>query len=145
MQFLSHIPFVELLGLQLQRLDPGEAEILLPLRPELHNSWDVAHGGALMTLLDVALAHAARSPEQPGGEPAPGVVTIELKTSFMRPGLGVLRAVGRCLQRTPAMAFCEGSVLDEQQRLVAHATGTFKYMRALPAGSRRIHRLNASD
>lgn len=145
MQFLSHIPFVELLGLQLDRLDPGEAELRMPLRTELTNSWDVAHGGALMTLLDVALAHAARSPDTPGGEPAPGVVTVEMKTSFMRPGLGILRAVGRRQHRTASMAFCDGSVFDEKGLLVAHATGTFKYMRGLPAGGRKIHKLNASD
>jgi hypothetical protein len=43
-------------------LRAGEAEIALPLRPELENSWGVAHGGVTMTLLDVAMAHAARSP-----------------------------------------------------------------------------------
>jgi hypothetical protein len=36
-------------------------------------------------------------------------------------------------------------VVDEKGELVAHATGTFKYMKALPAGGRRIQRLNASD
>ena len=31
------------------------------LQPELCNSWGVAHGGVTMTLLDVAMAHAARA------------------------------------------------------------------------------------
>ncbi len=145
MEFLSHIPFVELLGLRLERLQPDEAELRLALRPELMNSWEVAHGGVLMTLLDVALAHAARSPSVPGGEPAPGVVTIEMKTSFLRPGLGELRACGRRMLRTASMAFCEGSIVDEQGQLVAHATGTFKYLGGLPTRGRKIHKLNASD
>ena len=143
--FLTHIPFVEHLGLALMRLDPGEAELQLVLRPELTNSWEVAHGGVVMTLLDVALAHGARSPLVAGGEPQPGVVTVEMKTSFMRPGLGTLRAIGRRQHRTASLAFCEGSVLDAQGQLLAHATGTFKYMRALPAGGRKIQRLGASD
>jgi acyl-coenzyme A thioesterase PaaI-like protein len=63
----------------------------------------------------------------------------------MRPGLGDLLARGKLLHRTAAMGFCEGSVLDEQGELLAHATGTFKYMKGLPAGGRKIHRLNASD
>jgi uncharacterized protein (TIGR00369 family) len=145
MPFLTHIPFVEHLGLELLRLDPGEAELQLVLRPELTNSWEVAHGGVVMTLLDVALAHGARSPEAAGGEPQPGVVTVEMKTSFLRPGLGTLRAVGRRLHRSASLAFCEGSVFDAQGQLLAHATGTFKYMRALPAGGRKIQRLGASD
>jgi uncharacterized protein (TIGR00369 family) len=73
------------------------------------------------------------------------VVTVEMKTSFLRPGLGTLRAVGRRQHRTASLAFCEGSVFDEKGELVAHATGTFKYMRALPAGGRKIQRLGASD
>ena len=35
------------------------------------------------------------------------------------------------------MAFCEGSVLDADGELVAHATGTFKYLKGLPAGGKR--------
>ncbi len=145
MKFLSHIPFVELLGLELLVCEAGQAEIALSLREELTNSWSVAHGGVTMTLLDVAMAHAARSPNQPKHPESHGVVTVEMKTSFMRAGLGRLHARARVLQRTVSLAFCEGSVFDEQGVLVAHATGTFKYLRGLPAGGRRIQRLNASD
>ncbi len=40
----------------------------------------MTHGGAVMTLLDVAMAVAARSARKESG-----VVTIEMKTSFMLP------------------------------------------------------------
>jgi uncharacterized protein (TIGR00369 family) len=147
MQFRIRIPFVELLGLELLRFEASASEIAVDCREELHNSWGVAHGGLTMTLLDVAMAHAARAPSEPGGEPHPGVVTVEMKTSFMRPGIGRLRARGRLLHRTSTLAFCEADVVGEDERRVAHATGTFKYMRALPVGSggRRIHKLGASD
>lgn len=145
MKFLSHIPFVELLGLELLVCEAGRAEIALELREELTNSWSVAHGGVTMTLLDVAMAHAARSPNQPKHAESHGVVTVEMKTSFMRAGLGRLHARARVLQRTVSLAFCEGSVFDAEGALVAHATGTFKYLRGLPAGGRRIQSLNASD
>ena len=145
MQFTVRIPFVEHLGFEVLAFEGGRAEIALTLREELTNSWSVAHGGVTMTLLDVAMAHAARSPNQPGHPESPGVVTIEMKTSFLRAGLGRLHARARVLQRTVSLAFCEGSVFDEQGVLVAHATGTFKYLRGLPAGGRRIQRLNASD
>ena len=58
--FHTHIPFVELLGMELLKFEDGEAEIALTLREELCNSWSVAHGGVTMTLLDVVMAHAAR-------------------------------------------------------------------------------------
>ena len=145
MKFLVTIPFVELLGLELLRFDHGGAEIAIALRDELTNSWGVAHGGVTMTLLDVVMAHAARSPGEDGIVETSGVVTVEMKTSFLRPGLGRLVGTGRRLHRTASMAFCEGSLVDAEGLLVAHATGTFKYLKGLPAGGKCIQRPNASD
>jgi uncharacterized protein (TIGR00369 family) len=138
MDFPIHIPFVESLGMQLVRMGEGEAEIRLPLRHELYNSFLVAHGGVSMTLLDVVMAHAARSVNRDQPHFGPGVVTIEMKTSFMRPGEGELRAVGRLLHRTSTLAFCEASIYNSEGDLAAHATGTFKYVRALPAEGRAV-------
>ena len=146
MDFLVRIPFIEHLGFELLRVEPGLGEIAIEVRDELTNSWGVAHGGLLMTLMDIAMAHAARSPLEPGGEVLPGVVTIEMKTSFMRPGEGRVVATGRRMHRTVTMAFCEASVLDARGHLVAHSTGTFKYLKPATDGqARRIHRENASD
>ena len=145
MKFKTHIPFVELLGCELLRFEGGEAEIALDLREDLTNSWNVVHGGVTMTLLDVAMAHAARSLD--ADPPRPGVVTVEMKTSFMRPGLGRLVAHGRLLHRTASLAFCEGTLRNAEGQIVGHATGTFKYLKGLPAGpdGRRIQKPNASD
>ncbi|MEO5844562.1 MAG: PaaI family thioesterase [Caldimonas sp.] len=145
MNFQVHIPFVEMLGFELLRFERGEAEIALQLREELTNSWGVAHGGVTMTLLDVAMAHAARAPGDDGIAETSGVVTVEMKTSFLRPALGRIVASGRRLHRTASLAFCEGSITDADGQLLAHASGTFKYLRGLPAGGKRIQRLNASD
>ena len=143
--FPLRIPFVEQLGLELWGWGGGQAEVRLDLAHAHLNSWEVAHGGVLMTMLDVAMAHAARSPavsaDAPGvavgaADPGPGVATLEMKTSFMNPAEGPLRAVGRLLQRTATLAFCEASVFDGAGRLCAHATGTFKYLRALPTTGR---------
>jgi uncharacterized protein (TIGR00369 family) len=146
-EFKTFIPFVELLGFELLKFENGEAEIAITLREELCNSWSVAHGGVTMTLLDVVMAHAARSPGRTGEGQSNGlgVVTIEMKTSFMRPGLGRLLAKGRLVHATSSLAFCEASVTDEKGALVAQASGTFKYLKGLPAGGRKIHRDNASD
>jgi len=146
MDFLARIPFVDHLGFELLRLDPGVSEIAIAVREELTNSLGVAHGGLLMTLMDIVMAHAARSPVEPGGEVLGTVVTIEMKASFMRPGTGRVVATGRRMHRTVSMAFCEASVLDARGHLVAHSTGTFKYLKPASDGqARRIHRENASD
>ena len=129
MEFSVHIPFVELLGFELQTFEGGEATIRFTPKPEHENSFNVVHGGASMTLLDVVMAHAARSVE-----PAMGCVTIEMKTSFMRAAKGTLTAHGTLLHRTATMAFTEGRILDAEGKLFAHATGTFKFVPRLPVG-----------
>ena len=135
LQFALDIPFVQALGMQLWRFDGGFAEISLEVRPEMQNSWAVAHGGVVMTLLDVVMAHAARSVRDDTDHGAPGIVTVEMKTSFMRPATGRLMATGHLLHGTKSMAFCEGSVRDASGALCAHATGTFKFLRALKRGA----------
>ena len=137
MQFSVRIPFVELLGSALKKFEGGEAEISFTPAPEHLNSFDVVHGGASMTLLDVVMAHAARSVQ-----PDLGCVTIEMKTSFMRAAKGPLRAQGKLLHRTATLAFTEGSVFDASGKLCAHATGTFKFVARLPVGNRSSHALN---
>ena len=136
MKFEVHIPFVEHLGFELQTFEGGEAEITFAPKPEHENSFNVVHGGASMTLLDVVMAHAARSVE-----PAMGCVTIEMKTSFMRAAKGPLQAKGKLLHRTATMAFTEGSIFDAEGKLCAHATGTFKFVPRLPVG-KSTHALN---
>jgi uncharacterized protein (TIGR00369 family) len=138
LKFALDIPFVETLGMQLWRFDGGVAEISLVVRPEMQNSWAVAHGGVVMTLLDVVMAHAARSARDEGEHAAPGIVTVEMKTSFMRPATGRLMATGKLLHGSPRMAFCEGSVHDESGALCAHATGTFKFLARLRRGDQIV-------
>jgi uncharacterized protein (TIGR00369 family) len=138
--FGVEIPFVQHLGFRLLRFDGGHSTLAFDPRPEHLNSFAVAHGGALMTLLDVGMATAARSVQ-----PEMGVVTIEMKTSFMQPAKGALQAHGRLLHRTATLAFTEATVFDAQGQACAHATGTFKYVRRLAAGDRQIHDLRATS
>lgn len=132
------IPFIEHLGIKVVEATSARAVITLDKRPELLNSLGAMHGGVLMTMLDVVMAHAARSVHSHDPGSGPGVATIEMKTSFMRPAEGQLRALGQLLHRTTTMAFCEGRVLDDRGELCAHATATFKYLRALPTRGRTL-------
>ncbi|MFK0376308.1 PaaI family thioesterase [Pandoraea sp. NPDC090278] len=126
--------FIDHLGVELLRAENGESELRLDLSAKHLNSWEVMHGGVTMALLDVALSTASRSVAPEGT----GVVTIEMKTSFMQPGSGEMRAFGRLLHRSTTMAYCEGEVRDANGKLVAKAMGTFKYLRRLAVG-REVH------
>jgi len=136
--FGVEIPFVTHLGFVLVRCAAGLSEIQFTPRHEHLNSYSVVHGGVVMTLLDVTMAMAARSEH-----PDLGVVTIEMKTSFMQPSRGPLSASGRVIHRTATMAFTEATVVDAHGKSCAHATGTFKVIRRLPVGARSSHPLNA--
>jgi uncharacterized protein (TIGR00369 family) len=127
------IPFVEHLGFTLERFDNGESELHYTAAPEHLNSFFVTHGGACMTLMDVTMAAAARSVQ-----PEMGVVTIEMKTSFMHPARGPLTGRGRLLHRTATMAFTEAKIYDAAGRLCSHSTGTFKYVKRLPVSGSEV-------
>ena len=128
--FGVEIPFVHHLGFELVMMEGGASELQFAPRAEHMNSFQVTHGGAIMTLLDVTMATAARSVDL-----ETGVVTIEMKTSFMRPCVGRLTGKGRLMHRTKSMAFTEGTIYDAEGNACAHSTGTFKYVARRPTGS----------
>ena len=132
--FGVEVPFVTHLGFELALFEGGHSELRYEARPEHLNSFSVVHGGASMTLLDVTMAVAARSVQKDMG-----VVTIEMKTSFMQPARGPLTAKGRLMHRTATMAFTEGTIFDAEGRACAHATGTFKYVKRLPIDAKTGH------
>ena len=126
-----HVPFAELLGLQVTHRGHGVARLEVELRPDLHNSWASAHGGVVMTVADVALAVAAMTLDPR----ARGAVTIDLTVSFIGPGKGRLVAEGRCLRAGNKVSFCEGEIHDASGALVAKAVGTFmvRHERSAPS------------
>ncbi len=125
--FPSDIPFLSDLGVEFLGMGDGEAQVALTLQARHCNSWHVAHGGVVMTLLDVVMAMAGRSldPDARGG------VTVEMKTSFVQPAGNAgsrIVARGRAFHRSTTMVFCEADLWNED-RLVAKAMGTFKYLK----------------
>lgn len=120
----SRVPFNGLLGLRREFCEAGKARIVLETRGELTNNFAATHGGVIMTLLDVAMSSAALS--KSGFQRA--VVTIDISTSFIKPGRGRLVAHGTALGGGRSVCFCEARIEDEAGELVAKAMGTFKYV-----------------
>ncbi len=141
--FPIEVPFIEHLGIRMIEHTEDAAVIVLDVQPWMRNSWQVAHGGIVMTMLDVAMAMAGRPLLAPGvndspdmqlskvgqGESKVGNVTVEMKTTFIAPALGPLTARGLCLKRATSLAFCEAELFDESQSLIAKSSGTFKFWR----------------
>jgi uncharacterized protein (TIGR00369 family) len=127
------VPFLNLLGVQLLKMENGVGEISLAIEEKHMNSWSVAHGGVSLALVDAAMAIAARSAD-PGDR---SVVTIELKNSFMQAANGQIKVIGTVVHQSTTMAFCEARVFDADEKLCCLATGTFKYFKNLPLRVRK--------
>jgi acyl-CoA thioesterase len=126
---LNEIPFLHDLGVDFVGMNQGEAEVSLVLLPRHMNSWQVAHGGVSMAMLDIVMSMAGRSldPNARAG------VTIEMKTSFLQPAGKIgerLLAKGRVVHRSATICFCNGEIWNGT-RLVAQATGSFKYRKRI--------------
>lgn len=123
-----NVPFIKELGVEFISASGGRSVVALNLEPWHLNSWSVAHGGVLMSLLDVAMAVAGRSLIEGAG----GGVTVEMKTSFLQPAKAGSRLMvsGYAYHRSTTMAFCEGEVRDTHDRLIAKSMGTFKYFKS---------------
>lgn len=125
------IPLLDLLQFRHAPAADGKGPgcIVLRVEPYHLNGWANAHGGLIMTLLDVAMAVNASEAD----EARRGVVTIEMKTNFLRPGgeVGeVLEAHGSVRHHTRSIAFCEAELRNGAGVVVASASGTFKYVNA---------------
>jgi uncharacterized protein (TIGR00369 family) len=120
------IPFLDHLGVVPEFAENGKSRITLYMQPEHANSFGVAHGGVIMTLLDFAMASAARSAMN---HPL-GVITIDMTISFLRPSVGKIAVEGTVLKSGKSINYCEAVVLNEAGEITAKSSGTFVLRKA---------------
>ncbi len=120
-------PFMEhLSALGPPTFDEQGASFELQLQPCHMNGVYSAHGGLMMTLMDVVMACSASDDERT-------CVTVEMKSNFIRPGGQAgqrLKAQGFVRARGNSLAFCDGEIRNQDGELLATASGTFKYIKA---------------
>jgi uncharacterized protein (TIGR00369 family) len=115
------IPFLSHLGVVPEFAEGGKSRISLVIKPEFENSFQIAHGGVVMTLLDFAMGAAARSTiDQPLG-----AMTIDMTVSFLRPSVGKIVVEGTVLKAGKNINYCEAVVLNEAGEVTAKSSGTF--------------------
>lgn len=117
-----YVPYAEDLGIQLLHREPGSVCIALDLREEHMNSWEVAHGGIIMGLLDIAMGMSAKSLEPESN----GATTVEMKTNFLKAAVGRVTAEGFAQRAGRSLVYVEAELRNEEEELLAKATGTFK-------------------
>lgn len=114
--------FTRSLGMTTTRCQDGVCVIEVELEPRHMSVAGRAHGGVLFTMLDTAMGRAVITRLPPGR----GCATVEAKINYLRPVQGGrIRAEGRALDLTRRTAYAEGTVFDEEDRVLARSSGTF--------------------
>ncbi|MFY9614408.1 MAG: PaaI family thioesterase, partial [Candidatus Dormiibacterota bacterium] len=116
-------PYVRLLNMRFIAVADGSATFEMPATSELYNPNNVVHGGAITSLADSAMGFAVFSTLAPGET----FTTAELHVNFLKAvtaDSGILRSIGRVVQRGQQVAVAEADVLDQQNQLIARAGST---------------------
>ena len=116
------IPLIEKMAMDVEKISEDLVHVHLDLQPWQCNSFGVAHGGVMMTLLDFAMAMAAKVKHGHLG----GAMTIDMSTSFIKGGKGKMVVHGTVLKAGKSIQFCEASAYDASGDLLAKSMGTFK-------------------
>ncbi len=117
-------PVAELVGFHPIFVTPGYVVFAYEPREEHYNTLGAVHGGIVTTVLDTVMGCAVHSKLEAGIAP----VTIELKTSFVRPvtlASGLLRAEGSIVHPGSRVATAEAKLLDDDGTLFAHASSSW--------------------
>jgi uncharacterized protein (TIGR00369 family) len=122
-EYQKKIPYIQHLKITTDALGAGTARLSMPIEPHLTNSFGTAHGGVIVSLLDVALCTAARTLHPD----SIGVITIDLSVSFIGGATGArLAADARVLKDGRSMSFVEAEAKNDDGSLVAKAIATVR-------------------
>ncbi len=122
-------PYYQLLQIHLEEIDSGFARFRMPYRKELNQAYGVAHGGAIASLADTAVAFALMTLIQPGEK----VTTVEMKINFLAPvNSGEMIGEARIQHKGKRLALADMGVRDQNGKWVAKGLAT--YMILSPPG-----------
>ncbi len=119
---LDDVPFAKLLGIELDSLEPGHAVLSMAMREELKRNGGIAHGGAIATLIDSAMAFAI-VPMLAEDERS---ITVDLTIHYLRPvSEGTARASARVVRAGKRVITVSAELFDSQEKLAATAISTY--------------------
>ena len=102
------------LGMELRRVEPGEAQLQMPVRKDMTNGLGMCHGGFIFLLADSTFAFACNSHNQ-------RAVAASAEIHFLAAAqLGdVLVATGKELHRAGRSGVYDIRVTDQNEKLIA--------------------------
>lgn len=126
-------PVAELIGIEVVDAGAGMCTMGLEAGEQHSNPMGTIHGGILCDLADAAMGMAFFSTLEEGES----FTTLELKMNYLRPfWTGKLLAHGTVVSRGRTVGLTECRVVDDQERLIAHATSTCMALRGDAAEGR---------
>ena len=126
-------PVADLLGIDRVSFGDGKCTMKLEAGEQHANPMGTVHGGILCDLADAAMGMAFFTTCADGES----FTTLELKINFVRPfWTGTLLAHGRVVSRGSTVGLTDCDVVDENDRLIAHATSTCMALRGDAAAGR---------
>jgi uncharacterized protein (TIGR00369 family) len=122
---LDHVPFAKLLGIEVDSVEPGHAVLSMKLRDDLMRNNNIAHGGAIATLIDSAMAIAIMALLEENER----TVTVDLTIHYLRPlSEGTTRASARVVRAGRRVITVSAELFDHNEKLSATAISTYLRM-----------------
>ena len=119
---LDEIPFARLLGIEADLVEPGHAVLSMKIREDLLRNGCIAHGGAIATLIDSAMAFAI----VPLLSENERTTTVDLTIHYMRPLTGgTARASARVVRAGKRVITVSAELYDANEKLAATALSTY--------------------
>ena len=119
---LDHVPFAKLLGIEVDSVEPGHAVLSMKLRDDLMRNNGIAHGGAIATLIDSAMAIAIMAQLAEGER----TVTVDLTIHYLRPiSEGTARASARVVRAGRRVITVSAELFGDDGKLAATAISTY--------------------
>jgi acyl-CoA thioesterase len=122
---LENVPFAKLLGIEIESIEPGHAVLTMEIKDELKRNGGIAHGGAIATLIDSAMAMAI-VPLLGEGE---RTTTVDLTIHYLRPlSERSARASARVVRAGKRVITVSAELFDADEKLAATALSTYLRM-----------------
>jgi acyl-CoA thioesterase len=116
------VPFLKLLGIEVESVAPGTATLSVAVREELMRNDRIVHGGVMASLIDSAFAFAI-IPMLSDGE---RTVTVDMTIHYLRPlSSGVAKATARIVRAGRRVITVSAELFDENEKLAATAISTY--------------------
>lgn len=126
MKVANGSPYYRLLGMEVMEIKEGESRIEMPFKQDLTHPYGIAHGGAIASLADSAVAMALIGLVDPKDR----ITTIEFKINFFTSiDKGRLEAHATIIHKGSKTAVGDVKVLDEKGKLVAKLVATYSIKR----------------